>query len=302
MRDVPCEPFDSLGVLMKILCVDDETLVLGLVVSMCRELPQKPEVVGFSRSGDALQWLKTNAPEIALLDINMADFNGLHLAAMIKQRSPNTSIIFLTGYSEYAVDAFELRAAGYLLKPVSLERLAREVDYALSCRPIRKEAPHIWVRTFGEFDLSVDGKPVSFPRSRAKEVLAYLVDRHGGSVTRAQIFAALWEDVPYDRPMQKQFDVVIRSLRSTLARFGISDILELNGGSLRIVPERIDCDMYRFFQGDVDAINSFRGEYMNAYPWARMSESYLERFEQNDNFGDTEQKNGSQRKHRRIGS
>ena len=261
---------------MKILCVDDEALVLGLTVSLCRELPWSPEVAGFSRSGQALEWLEGNAPEIALLDINMADMNGLTLAAKIKALRPDTAIIFLTGYSEYAVDAFALHASGYLLKPVSRERLEAEVDHALSGRPARKTTPHIFARTFGSFDLFVDGRPVLFARARSKELLAYLIDRHGSNVTRPQIFAAMWEDVPYNRSMQKQLDVVIRSLRATLDDYGISELLELRHGMLRVIPEKMECDLYRFLHGEADAVNAFRGEYMGPYPWAGLTESYMD--------------------------
>ena len=261
---------------MKILCVDDEALVLGLTVSMCRALPGSPEVIGFSRSGQALEWLEENAPEIALLDINMADMNGLTLAAKIKTRRPDTAIIFLTGYSEYAVDAFAMHASGYLLKPVSQKRLEAEISHALSGRTEQRPTPHIFAKTFGSFDLFVDGRPLAFARARSKELLAYLIDRQGGSVTRPQIFAAMWEDVPYDRSMQKQLDVVIRSLRTTLEEAGISEIFELRQGVFRIVPEELDCDLYRFLKGDAEAVNAFRGEYMSAYPWASLTESYMD--------------------------
>ena len=262
---------------MKIICVDDEELVLGLTVSLCRELPQAPEVEGFLSAGDALGWLKEHGADIALLDINMPEMDGITLAAKIKESHPNTAIIFLTGYAEYAVDAFALHVSGYLLKPVSAERLAAEVDYALSGTQLQKPAAHIVVQTFGEFELLVDGVPVSFTRARAKELLAYLVDRQGRSVTRANAFAVLWEDELYDRPMQKQMDVMIRSLRATLQQHEVSEILEMKKGSLRICPEKLDCDLYRFFDGEIEAINAYRGEYMSSYSWASLTEAYTGR-------------------------
>ena len=175
-----------------------------------------------------------------------------------------------------AVDAFRLHASGYLLKPVSTERLAAEVDYAMAGRQPGLPRRNIIVRTFGEFDVLVDGRPVVFSRARAKELLAYLIDRQGGFVTRANVFAALWEDRLYDRSMQKQLDVVIRSLRTTLEEYGIGDIVEVNRGSLRVVPERLDCDLYRFFKGEIGAVDAYRGEYMSAYSWASLTESYMD--------------------------
>ena len=261
---------------MTIICVDDEALVLRLSVTMCKELPQKPGVKGFTDAKEALEYLQRNSADIALLDINMPEMDGIALAARIKERQPDIAIIFLTGHSEYAVDAFALHASGYLLKPITKERLAEEVEYALTGRPAVKKPAHIVARTFGEFDLQVDGKSVAFSRKRAKELLAYLIDRQGGNITRATAFAVLWEDAMYDRPMQKQLDVIIRSLKATLKEYGISEIFEMQGGFMRIVPEKLDCDLYRFFAGDIKAIDSYQGQYMSAYSWGDLTEAYMD--------------------------
>ena len=81
----------------------------------------------------------------------------------------------------------------------------------------------------------------------------------------------------YDRKMQKQLDVVIRSLRTTLEEYGIGDIFEMRKGAMRICPEMLDCDLYHFLDGDIDAVNSFRGEYMSSYSWASLTEAYMDR-------------------------
>ena len=265
---------------MRIICIDDEPLILNMTVELCEKLPQKPEVKGFTKAGEALLWLEDHAADIALLDINMPDMSGLRLAAKIREIDQNTAIIFLTGYSEYALDAFKLHASGYLMKPMNKDRLAEEIEHAakLHGEHAEKKAPEgsrITAHTFGEFDLFVDGKPVSFPRSKSKELLAYLIDRQGGGISRATAAAVLWEDSFYDRSIQKQLDVIIRSLRSTLESVGAQDIFEMGGGTVRIVPEKIDCDLYRFLSGDAGAVNSYRGEYMNAYAWADMTEAFL---------------------------
>lgn len=261
---------------MRLLCVDDEELILQLTVSLCREISHVTDVEGFTEPTEALKWLNDHTADIALLDINMPEMDGLTLAARIKEKSPDTAIIFLTGYSEYAVDAFRMHASGYLLKPIDRHRLVAEIEFALSGREEKKES-HIKAKTFGEFDLLVDGKVVSFARTKAKELLAYLVDRQGSSVTRANAFAVLWEDTEYDRSMQKQMDVIIRSLRTTLDSYGIGELFQLKKGFMRICPELLDCDLYKFFDGDIEAVNSYRGEYMSSYSWASLTEAYMDR-------------------------
>ena len=260
---------------MTILCVDDEKLLMEDTVSMCRELLSETDTVqGFSRSRDALEWIREHPADVALLDINVPDMNGLKLAAEIKRIQPDTAIVFLTGYSEYALQAFEVRAVGYLLKPVSKDRLAAEIAYAAGSGQSR-HTPHIEARTFGNFDLFVDGGTVKFKQAKCKELLAYLIDRHGSDVSRAEAFAVLYQDRPYDRSMQKQFDVIIRSLKKTLEEYGIAEIFEMSHAKMRILPERFSCDVYRFLEADAAAVNAYRGEYMSNYSWASDTEGYM---------------------------
>ena len=259
---------------MRAICVDDEPLAMEYTLGQCERLPQISEAKGFTDALAALEWLGTHSAELAILDINMPKMDGIELAARIKQRSPQTAILFLTAYREYAFDAWSVRPSGYLLKPVSLEKLAEEVRHA--CGGQVDPAPaHIRVKTFGEFDVFVDGKPIHFKLAKAREILAYLVDKQGAGVTRKDLFAALWEDRLYDRGMQKQLDVYIRSLRETLRACGAEEILRIDRGVLRVDPERFVCDAYLFFSGDSDMINAYRGEYMNTYSWASMTESIL---------------------------
>ena len=259
---------------MRIICVDDEPLAVEYTIGQCRLLPNVSDVKGFTNAAGALNYLKVHPADIAILDINMPDIDGITLAARIKELRPDTAVIFLTAYREYALDAYSVHPAGYLLKPVSQETLAAEVNYARK-GPHKSPESHIKIKTFGFFDVYVDGKPVSFKLAKAKELLAYLVDKQGSGVTRAELFAAVWEDRFYDRKMQKQLDVYIRSLRETLKENGVSEIMEMETGVLRVKPDTFVCDAYLFYSGDNDAINAYRGEYMSSYSWASITEAIL---------------------------
>jgi len=259
---------------MRVLCVDDALPIMEDTVDMCRRLPQVTEVTGFTRPREALEWIKTHPVDLALLDIDMPEINGLMLAEQLKRSCPDAAVIFLTAFPQFAVQAFKLRATGYLLKPVSAEDLEEEVAFACTRKP-EPISGHIVVRTFGNFEIFVDGETLVFHRAKSKELLAYLVDRNGRGVSRANIFSALWEDTLYDRSKQKYLDVVIRTLRETLRDAGIEDILEIKGGHLRIRPNMLDCDLYRFLKNDAAAVNMYRGEYMSEYPWAVFNDESL---------------------------
>ncbi len=143
------------------------------------------------------------------------------------------------------------------MKPVTRERLAADAASALSLKrpPLRD---HVTVRTFGSFDVFVDSKPVSFRRTKCKELLAYLVDKHGTGVTRAELTAVLWEGRVHGRKQQKHLDVYIRSLLDMLREYGVEDMMEIQRGQCRVRPERFTCDAYLFFSGDSQTINSYR--------------------------------------------
>ncbi len=262
---------------MDVICVEDEILTARHILSLCREMPEVNHTEGFTSAGQALSWLDEHTADVALLDLDMPDVNGLTLTEEIRRRQPHMAVIFLTAYSRYAVDAFALHISGYLLKPVGKERLLAELAYAASNQPLSVPA-RVTVRTFGYFEIMVDRQTVAFSRSKSKELLAFLIDNKGGGVSRSRAQAELWEDREYNRQMQKQFDVILRSLRGTLRAYGIGEILELRGGFIRIRPELLNCDLYRFLDGDDSAVREFRGEYMNGYSWARVTEGYLCRF------------------------
>ena len=259
---------------MRAICVDDEALAVENTLGLCALLPEIDEAKGFTDPLSALDWLRTHPVDVALLDIHMPEMDGITLAARIKQLYPRIAVLFLTAFKDYAFEAFAVRPVSYLLKPVSLERLAEELRYAF--RDVRpRSRPPIQIKTFGNFDVYVDDRLVSFRLAKSKELLAYLVDKQGSGVTRAELFAAVWEDRLYDRKQQKQLDVYIRSLRQTLREYGAAEIMEMEKGVLRIRPETFSCDAYRFYSGDSDAINSYRGEYMSSYSWASLTEGIL---------------------------
>ena len=267
---------------MKVICVDDEQIILEDNLSLIDELEEIDEVEGFTSAIKALDHVRYKGTDIALLDIDMPDMNGLKLAAKIKEASPHTAIIFLTGFSEHALKAIEMHASGYLMKPVNKNKLKEEIDYAIESMKKSEdigaagdEKEHIFIQTFGNFDVLVDGEPVHFSSAKAKELLAYLVDRQGALVTRAEAFAALYEDESYTRNKQKMFDVVIRRLKAQLKEEGIEEIFDMQKGSMWVVKDKFGCDLYRFLGGDTRTINSYRGEYMSKYEWAMFTEGLL---------------------------
>jgi len=113
----------------KCVIAEDESLLRDSLVEQLRELwPELDIVAECEDGGEALEAIATHLPEVAFLDIRMPGLTGLEVAAAAAEASPNTQIVFVTAYNQYAIDAFEKNAVDYLLKPVARERLAMTVQ------------------------------------------------------------------------------------------------------------------------------------------------------------------------------
>lgn len=263
---------------MYILAVDDERLALEALKNELGELFPKGNILALQKPVSALEEVRRLADEgeklqYAFLDIEMQGISGLELAREIKKIFPDAMLFFCTAYSEYAYDAYGLYAKGYLLKPILAKDIKRVLDeMVVDWQAAAMEQEElVKMQTFGHFEAFVDGKPLKFEREKAKELLAYLVDRHGASVTTEQIALTLWEDEAYDRKVKNRVTSVVSSLRATLKAVGAEEILIKTWNHLAIDTSKIKCDAYDYEKRDVVAVNSFRGEYMSNYSWAEFT-------------------------------
>lgn len=257
---------------MRFLAVDDEALMLNGLVSALHSARPEAEVLSFRWPEDALEAAKEKPVDVAFLDIQMGGMTGLQLAVELKKARSDTHIIFVTGYSQYAVDAFAIHATGYLLKPVEKEDVERELTFIYGAPKTEKR---IQVKTFGGFELFVDGVPVRFERTKAKELLAYLVDRRGASVTSGEAHAALFEDSGNTSSGKSYFRTIFHELMKSLQKAGAEEILRKGWNSYAVVPEAFDCDFYRFLEGDPIAVNQYQNDYLPAYSWAEIRNAEL---------------------------
>ena len=117
---------------LRVLIVDDEEPARDRLRRMLATFPAV-EVVGEAEDGEqALEKLQDLAPDLVFLDVQMPGAGGLEVAASLPSSPP--AVVFCTAFDQYAVDAFELHAADYLLKPVSQARLATALQRVLEAR------------------------------------------------------------------------------------------------------------------------------------------------------------------------
>ena len=225
-------------------------------------------VIGqFSTAEDTLQYVMAQQPdlELVILDTQLPQMNGVDLAIHLKEIYHDIIIIFQADSDEYAMDAFRMKAAGYVLKPYR----KNELDYALESAFLlsKRTKKRVYARTFGHFDLFVDGEPVHFKSAKAKELLALLVDRQGGVVTSEQVIATLWEERPNDEGTQNLASKISKTLKKELDAVGAGNIICLGRGTRNLRVDTLDCDLYQFLAGEEQAQFKYYGEYMSDYDW-----------------------------------
>ncbi|MEG0165700.1 MAG: hypothetical protein RR660_10380, partial [Anaerorhabdus sp.] len=126
---------------------------------------------------------------------------------------------------------------------------------------------NIFIRTFGNFDVFIDNKPIYFSSAKSKELLALLVQKKGGIISTAEAMSIIWEDKA-DLSLCR---TTAMRLRKTLELYGIKNILIEKNGNRSVNTDLFDCDYYLFLQGSNDERCVFAGEYMSQYSWAEVT-------------------------------
>ena len=251
---------------MKTILVDDELWMLQQFEEECAQLPEIEVVGNFTFAEDALEFAKNNLVEFALLDIEMPGMNGVELAKELRKLYPEVIIVFVTGHKEYLSDFIDMKADYYVLKPYGKKDVKDVLERArLYSARLKKR---VSIRTFGQFEVFIDGKPLYFKVAKAKEILALMVDLNGSILTSREALAKIWENREYDYDSTSVYRVNLKRLRDILKEAGVSDIVvqaEQRGNYLDT--GKVDCDLYRFYAGDKNAVKSFGGEYMSGYSW-----------------------------------
>lgn len=109
------------------IIVDDEPLAVKLLESFVQKTPQLRLEHSFTDSVEALAWLKEHPVNLAFMDIQMPDLNGMELSHMLPE---GTKVIFTTAFKEYAFDSYEVSAIDFLLKPIRYNKFIAAVEKA----------------------------------------------------------------------------------------------------------------------------------------------------------------------------
>ncbi len=232
-------------------------------------------------------------PDVVFLDINMPQLRGIDAASRILDVSPDTDIVFVTAFDQYAIEAFELHALDYLLKPIAEERLEKTVERLRKKIPLTTEyhSLKLQIRCFGRFRMGWEGhEPIKWRIEKSRELFAFLLQNHNRNIFRDELLDKLW---PEDNPERaiKQLYNGIYYVRKALEAYGIDRTLISidNNYNLQLGP--VDWDVGHFCElvennteGRLEALEEmealYTGDYLESefYPWSDFERERLLKF------------------------
>jgi DNA-binding NarL/FixJ family response regulator len=121
---------DRFTVSLRVLIVDDEKPARDRLRQLLEDFDEYEVVAEAGNGEEAISLAAETTPDIVLLDIRMPGLDGIEAAHHLNKLESPPAIVFATAYDEYAIDAFDARAIGYVLKPVRRERLAGALEHA----------------------------------------------------------------------------------------------------------------------------------------------------------------------------
>ena len=246
---------------MRVLVVDDErnylheffdkTVSQNLELEFSYFLDDEESILSFVRNHEV---------DYAFLDINMPSVDGFRLAGSILSVRKNVKIVYVTGL---VVDWEDLPAS---IAPSVVKIIHKPLDaMELSCffSTLTNEARRLRAMMFGTFDCFMGNIAVRFASSKAKELFALLLSMRGKTLTMEHAITCLWPDKDIDKARILYRDAVWR-LRSVLKEIGFDGVTFLKG-KMTLDTSKIDCDYYRFLDGDHSL---FQSEFLLDYEWS----------------------------------
>lgn len=243
--------------MIRAIIVDDEKHALNALKDLLADYEDIELIGEFTSSHQALEHSKSLQYDIAFLDIEMPELQGLELGQKLLEVDPSRDVVFVTAFDVYAVEAFEIHALDYLLKPVSPRRMRKTVE-RLKAKQVEAEADEATdadvssrLRCFGRFEVLCDSAQeghVPWRTAKVRELLAYLIHHRGEAVHKSRIIEDLW---PHMQPEKATvyMHTCIYQIRKTLKKYGLDQNIYIRfmkeGYHLQLQAIGTDVDEYR---------------------------------------------------------
>ena len=229
---------------MRVILVDDDNAMILILKRILSKIENIEIVNMFNDSDKVLEFIKENHIDMVFLDISMPGESGVELAKKISSASPSTDIVFTTSHREYAVEAFEIQALDYIVKPIVKERVLQTIK-----RAVEKRIPaydknfrvnhNISVYLFGGLDVnSKSCGHVKWISAKSMELFTYLILKQGHNISKSVIIEDIFPGMPL-KNAENYLKTVVYQVRKALEPHEANSVIISNNGFYKL-----ECNNY----------------------------------------------------------
>ncbi|MBO0994998.1 response regulator [Bacillus sp. SD088] len=208
---------------MRAILIDDEPLALEYLEFQIKKISNLQIAGKFNYFNLQKHSLLLQEIQVVFLDIEMPNTNGLELASQLLEINSSLMVIFVTAHQEYALQAFELNALDYVMKPLQLDRLQKaleriEVNIRAQTNDPFSIRTSLQIKVCGEFSLSLAEKKLpnlKWRTSKSQELFLYLLHNFGKSIHKTELLEILWPEMDEDKAYPQLYTAIYHT-RKTL--------------------------------------------------------------------------------------
>ena len=267
---------------MRVILVDDEAIALDLLEHELSRHEDIQVVESYTDPILALKDMETTKPDVIFLDIEMGPVNGLAIAEDFMEKDDSVEIVFITAYSQYAIDAFELNVIDYILKPIQKNRLDKTVkrlrDKIMNNDKVEGIGNLLKVKCLGDLQVTNDyGQTLTWRTQKSKEVFAYLLLQKDRQALKDIILETIFPEREIEKA-NTLLHTTIYQLRSNLKSLGFKKGISFSNGWYKLsIPIETDIheldkiiDLKKHSQDDISKIiKIYEGDFLEyeGYHW-----------------------------------
>ena len=261
------------------ILIDDERLALRELEHFLKGHSEISVIAVFTDPVEAIKQIAKFKPQLVFLDIHMPQLQGVDAASQILDICDNIDIVFVTAYDNYAIEAFELHALDYVLKPINKTRFQSTIKRVLKSK-IRNQPYYnkrLQIQCLGKFQMFWSGEaPIKWRTEKTKELFAFLIHNRNRLLTKDEILGSLWTEYNPKRAIRQLYNGIYY-IRKTLDEYGVDkSLVSIDSNyNLNVKNDIVDADIFQSKLAisndsleDLEAaINYYTGEYLEAEDW-----------------------------------